>query len=214
MYIIIIGCGGLGSGMAKVLSSEGNDVVVVDRDVNKLEKLNEGYDGQRINGIEFDNDILNEAGINNADVFLALTQDDNINILASKIAKDIYGVKNVLARVCNFNKEIIYKSLNISTINTTKLGIDLIKNNISRNDYRFIEALDSAISIIEVPILNNKIITKEELEKKFKCNVCSYSKQNFKYNIVTKEETFKNGDKLVCAIQDGYKEELIEFFSI
>lgn len=131
MYIIIIGCGTLGRGIARELSCDENNVVVIDRDINKLERLNEGFDGIRMKGIEFDNDILKEAGIENADVFLAVSSDDNTNILASKIAKEIYGVKKVISRVCIPGKEVIYKSLDIEVIKPTQLAINSLKDKIA-----------------------------------------------------------------------------------
>lgn len=130
MYIVIIGCGRLGSNLAMELSSEGHDVVIIDNVEENLERLGSGFNGIRIKGVEFDNSILLEAGISNADVFLAMTPDDNINIMASQIARNIHGVRKVIARVSDPSREFIYNTLGIETINTVKLGAELIKNKI------------------------------------------------------------------------------------
>lgn len=130
MYIIIAGCGRIGSNLAKDLLDDGHDLVIVDRDKQKLDLLGTGLNATRILGIEYDLDILREAGIENADVFLALTQNDSINITACQVAKDIFNVNTVVAKVADVSKEHIYKSLNIQYINPIKLGIDALKSKI------------------------------------------------------------------------------------
>ncbi|CEH33358.1 potassium channel family protein [Romboutsia lituseburensis] len=130
MYIIIAGCGRIGSNLAKDLLDDGHDLVIVDRDKQRLDLLGTGLNATRILGIEYDLDILREAGIENADVFLALTQNDSINITACQVAKDIFNVNTVVAKVADVSKEHIYKSLNIQYINPIKLGIEALKSRI------------------------------------------------------------------------------------
>lgn len=128
MYIIIAGCGRIGSSMAKEFLDQGHDLVIIDRDNNKLESLGSGLNATRILGVEYDIDVLKEAGIEQADVFLALTANDSINITASQVARDIFKVKKVIAKVSDLSKEHIYKSLNLEYINPIKLGIEEIKS--------------------------------------------------------------------------------------
>lgn len=130
MYIIIAGCGRIGSNLAKDLLDDGHDLVIVDRDKQRLDLLGTGLNATRILGIEYDLDILREAGIENADVFLALTQNDSINITACQVAKNIFNVNTVVAKVADVSKEHIYKSLNIQYINPIKLGIEALKSRI------------------------------------------------------------------------------------
>lgn len=130
MYIIIIGCGRTGSAAAKKLSEYPNDVVVIDNCGKNFEKLGSSFNGKCIKGIEYDTDVLNDAGITEADVFLAMTPDDNINIMACKIAKDIYGVKKVISRVSNLNMKCIYEGLGIEVVSTIELTINSITDSI------------------------------------------------------------------------------------
>jgi trk system potassium uptake protein TrkA len=130
MYIIIAGCGRIGSTLAQELIDEGNDLVIIDRDKDKLDSLGSGLNATRILGIEYDIDILKEAGIENADMFLALTQNDSINITSCQVAKNIFNVKKVIAKVVDTNKERIYISLNLDYINPIKLGIEDLKSRI------------------------------------------------------------------------------------
>lgn len=130
MYIIIAGCGRIASYITKEFLDEGHDLVIIDNDSTKLESLGSGLNARRILGVEYDSDILKEAGIEYADVFLALTQNDSINITACQIAKEIFHVKKVIAKVSDINKEHIYKSLNIEYINPIKLGVEELKSRV------------------------------------------------------------------------------------
>lgn len=129
MYIIIIGCGRLGSNLAKELSDDGNDICIIDRSGDKLNALGSGFNGQRIKGIEFDSDNLKEAGIDKADAVLAVTSDDNINITVSLIAERIFHVPKIIAKVNDPEKTSIYYELGINTINPVIYEIEMLKKN-------------------------------------------------------------------------------------
>jgi trk system potassium uptake protein len=131
MNIIIIGCGRLGSTLANELSDAGHNISIIDRDNDRLNILGSGYNGLKIKGIEYDNDILKEAGITSADVLLAVSQDENVNITVSLIAKKIYKVPRIIARILNPSREYIYDKLEIETINLTLLGADIFKDKLS-----------------------------------------------------------------------------------
>ena len=133
MHIVIIGCGKLGSNLAKELSDEGNDICIIDRNGDKLNALGTGFNGQRIKGIEFDSDKLIEAGVNQADVLLAVTSDDNINITVSLIAEKIFHVPNIIAKVNDPQKNDIYNQLGINTINPIQYEIEMLKEKINKN---------------------------------------------------------------------------------
>lgn len=130
MYIVIVGSGRVGSAVAEKLGNSGHDVVIIDNNTENLANIVSSFNGQKIKGIEFDNDTLIEAGIEKADVFLALTPDDNKNIVACRIAKDIFSVKKVIARVSNLNIEDMYKALGIEIVNPINLAVSAIENKI------------------------------------------------------------------------------------
>jgi trk system potassium uptake protein len=130
MYIIIVGCGRLGSTLAKELSDAEYDVSVVDSDVKKIDALGSGFNGLCVKGIEFDLDILEEAGIKQADYFVAATPDDNLNITASLIAKKIFNIPRIIARIKEPKKKSIYDSLEIETINPTEISAFILKSRI------------------------------------------------------------------------------------
>lgn len=134
MNIIIIGCGRLGSTLANELSDAGHNISVIDRDSERLNVLGSGFNGLIIKGIEYDDEILKEAGILTSDAVLSVTPDENINITVSLIAKKIYKVPRIIARIVNPNRQYIYEKLDIETINTTQLGVDILKSRLSGKD--------------------------------------------------------------------------------
>jgi len=130
MYIIIIGCGRLGSTLASELSDAGYDVAVIDRESKKLDALGSGFNGLRVKGIEYDNNVLREAGINRASFVISVTPDDNLNITASLIAKNIFKIPRVIAKINEPSKKDVYKVLEIETINPTELISYIIRSKI------------------------------------------------------------------------------------
>ena len=209
MYIVIIGCGRLGSGLAMELSNDGHDVVIVDKYAENLERLRSGFNGIRIKGVEIDNDILMEAGIEKADVFLAMTQADNINIMASQIAKDIFKVPRVIARIIDPSREFIYRKLGLQTISPTELGINIIKNKIidKNSDTKLILSNDVSIEEITINKLNFNNVS--EIEDKFNCRICAVCK-NGEFKIPDRNELLEKGDKIICSINKENKEKLVK----
>ena len=123
MRMIIIGCGRVGSGLAKTLVDRGHSVNVVDRDPLAFAKLGNNFKGQTILGIGFDREALLKAGIERTDGVAAVTASDEVNVVASRIAKDIFHVPRVVARLYDVNQAEIYKRLGIQTITPTGWGI-------------------------------------------------------------------------------------------
>ena len=119
MYIIIIGCGRMGSELAIMLSDEGHDIVIIDKDSHAFQRLGPAFNGLRMTGNGFDCDVLEKAGIKEAHALAAVTDEDNTNIIAVQIAKQIYGVPNAMARVYDPKKAATYKDLGLEIISST-----------------------------------------------------------------------------------------------
>ncbi|MBZ9609839.1 NAD-binding protein [Clostridium estertheticum] len=209
MYIVIIGCGRLGSGLAMELSNDGHDVVIVDKHAENLERLRSGFNGIRIKGVEIDNDILIDAGIDKADIFLAMTPADNINIMASQIAKDIFKVPKVIARIFDPSREFIYRKLGLQTISPTEVSINIIKNKIIDKKSDALLILNNDISIEEMTINRLRINNILEIEDKFNCRICAVSKKG-ELIIPNENELLEKGDKIICSINKENKEKLVK----
>lgn len=133
MYIIIVGCGKLGSTLSEELSDAGHNISVIDRESKRLESLGSGFNGLSIKGIEYDSNVLKEAGITHADYLISVTPDDNLNITVSLVAKETFKVPRVIARVNNPEKKSVFELLDIETINPTELISYIIRSKIEGN---------------------------------------------------------------------------------
>lgn len=212
MYIVIIGCGRLGSTIARELSREGNDVVIIDNNSDNLKKLGTGFNGIRIRGVEFDNDILLEAGIDRADMFLGVTNDDNTNIMASQIARDIFNVPKVMARICEPNKEFIYEKLGIDIINPINLSFDMIRNRIMERGSRIISVLDNDMEIVEIPVKKEKVKDIKNIEEEYDCRIFSVLRSS-EFKLINVEDRLQIGDKIICVISKKNRQRLASALS-
>lgn len=128
MKIVIMGCGRVGSELAKALDSEGHDVSVVDVNSYQFTRyLPEPFGGRKISGNGMDQDVLRRAGIEQADAFVAVTRGDNRNVTAAQIAKHIFGVRRVVCRIYDPIRDQMYHNLGLRTISPTKVGAKLIR---------------------------------------------------------------------------------------
>jgi trk system potassium uptake protein len=128
MYIIIAGCRKVGSNLALELSQENHNVVVIDSDPGNLEALGSGFNGITIAGMPIDEDVLQSAGIHQADALAAVTNDDNINIMVAQIAKEIFHVPIVITRIYDPERDAIMSELGLTTLCATTLAVRKLKS--------------------------------------------------------------------------------------
>lgn len=126
MNILIVGCGRVGSSLAKQLEEKGHDVSVVDRSEERLNMLRGDFNGLLSCGIAIDHDVLVDAGINSCDVVCAVTDEENMNIMISQLAKKKYKVATVFTRVYDEKKGDVFETFGINTICSTALTVDAI----------------------------------------------------------------------------------------
>jgi trk system potassium uptake protein TrkA len=127
MRIIIMGCGRVGSELSDQLSEGGHDVTVVDKDPESFYRYPPGDNARTVVGLGFDRDVLEEAGIKEADAFVAVSSGDNSNIVSARVALEMYHVPKVVARIFDPRRAEIYERLNIPTVATTKWGVKQIQ---------------------------------------------------------------------------------------
>jgi trk/ktr system potassium uptake protein len=128
MKIIIMGCGRVGSELATLLDSEGNDVTILDLTASAFSRLPADFRGDTVVGNGIDVDVLRRVGTGQADAFVSVTQGDNRNVMAAQIAKHIFNVKQVVCRIYDPIREELYHSLGLETISPTKVGAKLLKD--------------------------------------------------------------------------------------
>lgn len=118
MHIVILGCGRVGSLLAHRLDDLGHSVAVVDQDPVAFRKLSPEFSGQTVTGVGFDRETLESAGIARAQAFAAVSSGDNSNILAARVARETYGVEQVVARIYDPRRAEVYQRLGIPTVAT------------------------------------------------------------------------------------------------
>ena len=121
MNIIILGCGRVGSALARHVSNEGHTVTVIDASSDAFRRLGPKFKGSKVIGAGLDQDVLKKAGIESADAFIAVTQGDNTNIMAAQIAKNVFHVGKVMTRLYDPIRAEAYTALGIETICPTSL---------------------------------------------------------------------------------------------
>lgn len=130
-YTVVVGCGRLGAGIADTLYDEGEDVVVVDKDKDSFRKLSSSFGGLSIEGNGMDLDILDSVELKRADTLIAVTDNDNVNIMISQLAKEVFNVRKVIARLSDPQRSCVYQDFGIETICPSVLSarqVDLILN--------------------------------------------------------------------------------------
>ncbi len=126
MNVIILGCGRVGAQLANVMDQAGHSVSVIDSSSDSFQRLSSDFHGETHIGNGVDEDVLDRAGIKRADVFVAVTNGDNRNIMASQIAKELFKVKKVVCRIYDPIREATYRELGLDTFCPTTVGAQLI----------------------------------------------------------------------------------------
>ncbi len=134
MYVVVVGCGRVGSQLATFLSEEGHDVAIIDKNVDAFKRLGSTFNGLSIEGLGFDKDILVEAGIEKTDVFAAVTDLDNTNMMAVEVATKIFDVPRAIARLYNPTRSLTYEKLGLEYIcGTVMLAEKMLETIIAPN---------------------------------------------------------------------------------
>lgn len=124
MHIVIMGCGRVGSTLAHILEEQGHSVAVIDQDRDAFRRLRSGFKGKKITGVGFDQDVLVEAGIEEAGAFAAVSSGDNSNVIAARVVRESFGVERVAARIYDPRRAEVYQRLGIPTVATVRWTAD------------------------------------------------------------------------------------------
>ncbi|MEV8371786.1 TrkA family potassium uptake protein [Kribbella sp. NPDC056861] len=124
MHVVIMGCGRVGSTLARTLEKRGHTVAIIDQSADSFRRLSANFSGRTVTGMGFDRDVLTEAGIEEAEAFAAVSNGDNSNILAARVARENFGVGNVVARIYDPGRAEVYQRLGIPTVGTVRWTVD------------------------------------------------------------------------------------------
>ncbi len=127
MKVIIMGCGRVGGWLAGLLDSDGHEVTVLDNDAYSFRRLPPTFKGTTLLGNGLDAEVLKKAGIEQADVFVAVTQGDNRNAMATQIAKHEFNVPKVICRIYDPLRRDLYNTLGVEAISPTTTFAQILK---------------------------------------------------------------------------------------
>lgn len=121
-----MGCGRVGSTLARSLEDRNHTVSVIDVDPDAFRRLGPGFNGDKVAGIGFDREVLEKAGVGRADAFAAVSSGDNSNIIAARVARETFGIQQVVARIYDPGRAEVYQRLGITTVATVKWTADQV----------------------------------------------------------------------------------------
>jgi trk system potassium uptake protein len=153
MKIIIVGCGRIGSKLAHDLSLGGHHVTVIDSNPAAFDRLGPGFKGEKIIGVGYDRDVLIRAGIERADGFAAVISSDEANVTVARLARQMFQVPKVVARVYEPGKAKIYRRLGLQTISPIELGSDRLIDLLSSSSLETVTSLGNG----EIHVVNAEV---------------------------------------------------------
>jgi trk system potassium uptake protein TrkA len=130
MKIVIMGCSRVGAQLATLLDEDGHEITILDTDANGFRRLPPTFGGTALLGNGIDAEALRRAGIEQADIFVAMTQGDNRNVMAAQIAKHVFNVPRVICRIYDPLREELYSTLGLETFSPTTIFAQMVREKI------------------------------------------------------------------------------------
>jgi trk system potassium uptake protein TrkA len=214
MRMIIVGCGRMGSGLARALSLQGHTVTVVDADPTRFDQLGSSFKGRTVVGVGFDRDVLLEAGIERADGLAAVTPSDEANVVAARLAGQVFHVPKVVARVYDPRKAEIYRRLGLQTIDPVTWGIHSIADLLISAEVETVLSLGSDAQIVKVDVPSLLVgRTVRELSVPGEICVISISRGSESF-LPTQGAVFQSNDLLHVAVRSSSMERLHQLLAL
>jgi trk system potassium uptake protein TrkA len=126
VHVVIMGCGRVGSTLARSLEDRNHTVTVIDSEPDAFRRLGPDFNGDKVTGYGFDQAVLEKAGIRRAEAFAAVSSGDNSNIIAARVARETFGIEQVVARIYDPGRAEVYQRLGITTVATVKWTADQV----------------------------------------------------------------------------------------
>jgi len=201
MNIIIMGCGRVGSQVSQLLVQQGHMVTVIDHDANALARLGRDFKGRVVEGLGFDRNVLIDAGVESAEGFVAASASDNANIVAARIARNIFRVPRVVARLYDPVRAEVYQRLGLTTISSTQWGAERIVEVVTHNDLDVVDIFrDGGTMMVRVEVpsrLNGYRVAQMNIPGEVLVSAITRDDQTF---IPVTGTEFREGDVMYLAV--------------
>lgn len=211
--VIVVGCGRVGSQLANMLSDNGKNVCVIDRNPDAFANLGRNFNGATIQGIGYDEETLVKAGVEEADVVAAVTQLDNANLMVAEVASRLYGVPHVISRLYNPSHERAYMQLGIDYVCGTSLVAEEVFSKISVGHGSHLDAFGEFEILrfsLDLSWSEKNTIRVSEIERDHDIRIVAFEREDGSASsIPTSESVLYDGDSVMVVI----RHDLIDSFS-
>jgi len=207
--IVIAGCGRVGSDLADRLATVGHDVSIIDSDQRALDRLGSAFNGTTHRGAAYDVDVLRAAGIEHANVLVAVTSSDNANLMAVEVATAVFSVPRALARLDDPARVQAYRALDINYVPASRIVANVVFEAVIDEEFRFhMTFSDGDVEVVEMVIgPQSRDLTVAELESDGELRVAALRRGRHTI-IPTSESGLEPGDLVVGAIRAGVRERI------
>ena len=212
--VIVVGCGRVGSQLANMLSDNGNNVCVVDRNPDAFSNLGRNFNGSTVQGVGFDVDVLQRAGVEECDVLAAVTQLDNANLMCAEVASRLFDVPHVIARLYNPDHERAYMQLGIDYVcGTSLVAEDVFSKVVAGHGAHVVtfgecEVLRFSLDLSSCE--NKRTIRVSDLERDHEVRIVAFERgDGSASSIPTSESVLYHGDTVLACV----RHDLIPLFS-
>ena len=214
--IIVVGCGRVGSGLASMLSDSNQNVCVIDTSAEAFRNLGRNFNGSTVQGVGFDEDVLIRAGIEDCSVVAAVTQYDNVNLMVVEVAKRLFNVPHVIARLYNPAHERTYEQLGIDYVCGTSLVSEVMFSKITSGHGFHLDTFGDAeiirFSLNLRSVGGRKSIRVGDLERDHQVRIVAFERKDGSANsIPTKESLLYHGDAVIAAVSNDFMPKFARF---
>lgn len=214
MNIMIIGCGRVGSQLALLLSQEGHNVTIIDKKAESFKRLGGTFNGVSATGNGFDENLLRELKIEKQDAFVSVTSGDNTNLMASQIARKIFKVPKVIARVYDPKRADIYRKLGLDIMSGTVLVAAMIRDKIIENRFTSYLIETGELGMIEIIVkenLKDKRVGELMVSDEFSVVAIERKKRVI---IPQPDQKLEIGDKVIGVVRTSSLKKIKEIFKL
>jgi trk system potassium uptake protein TrkA len=202
MRFLIVGCGRVGSALAKLLDADGHEVIVVDENPNAFKRLGQKFRCHMVVGNGIDYEVLKNAGADSADGFVAVTDGDNRNIMAALIAQRMFEIKRIVARIYDPPRGQMYRELGVETVCPTTVGAKLIRDRLVDAPWNGMQPFDYGRLTALCAVVGNEAAGRRisEIESRGRIRISAIRRGPAKAVVATDDAVLERGDEVQAVV--------------
>jgi trk system potassium uptake protein TrkA len=215
MRYLIVGCGRVGSALAKLLDADGHEVIVVDENPSAFKRLGSAFRGHVVVGTGIDYDVLKRAGTATADGFVAVTDGDNRNIMAALIAQRMFKITRVVCRIYDPPRGQMYRELGIQTVVPTTVGAKLIRDTLMDTPWDPVHTFDfGKVTSLSAMVLEQDAGKRiDEIERPGRIRIAAIRRGTLGVVVASNDLVLQAGDQINAVVAPEAISEFAKMFS-